>query len=598
VTPSSSIGKARHTLQRWFLGKEEKSAATASRNSVTQAPPTIEVEESPAERISRFMEELKASSQEWLGRVRMINFDSIRERVGSTWPKLQGNIEILTEKIIQDEIVGRDRYLNAGNAEFLVFFADSTPEESRIRCLAIVEAIHEKLFGVAEPGSNSSRKAAECHMIHRDDLALVWEAAGSSNRSPPYRQSQAKLSCESFHLNAEILDGADIITSTQIAIDSIISRGAETVSMAELTPLLIRLQVLSRSLKTLEPAVIAARKMRSGRNDPSADSAQAARRDNMDRSDTNPLPLGTAWEDIAELTSVLDVGADHSHADLLASLGKLRRARLERAAKALTEEGGLTARASFRKAEARQFEYTPVYRSISRGERILQGIYRVNCPIQKDTKVTIDDDLMGHPRQESMALERWILEHAIQYLLDRRTSARFMLLTSVHVETLRGPNSQMRYSTILRSAQLRAKKRLLIEVVGYCDNDDTIGIRRAIDELRVHSHAVFISLSHKSLGNLEKIATDCKRFGVHAFGLDVSQFQGRNNEIAGAITRLTSLGDQYSIPTFVDGIGSVPILAKAIANNVSYVCAPALRPPLPKPDDTERATLGDLYSAI
>jgi len=146
------------------------------------------------------MEELRASSQEWLGRVRMINFDSIRERIGSTWPKLQGSIEILTEKIIQDEIAGRDRYLNAGNAEFLVFFADATPEESRIRCLAIVEAIHEKLLGWPNQGVVPVGSAAECHVIHRDDLALEWEAAGSSYRSPPYRQSPAKLLRESLHL--------------------------------------------------------------------------------------------------------------------------------------------------------------------------------------------------------------------------------------------------------------------------------------------------------------------------------------------------------------------------------------------------------------
>jgi hypothetical protein len=151
---------------------------------------------------------------------------------------------------------------------------------------------------------------------------------------------------------------------------------------------------------------------------------------------------------------------------------------------------------------------------------------------------------------------------------------------------------------ILRSAQLRAKRHLLIEVVGYCDTDDTIGIRRAIDELRVHSHGVFILLSHKSFGNLEKIATECKRSGVHAFGMDVSHFNGRNAEIVSTITRLSSLGEQYSIPAFVDGIGSVPILAKAIASGVRYVCAPALRPPLQTPDDAERASLEDLYSAV
>jgi hypothetical protein len=265
--PLSSIGKARRTFQRWLLGKEENLPTMARRNSKAQAPPPPEVEDSPAERISKFMEELRTSSQEWLGRVRMINFDSIRERVGPKWLKLQGSIEILAEKIILDEIAGRDRYLNAGNGEFLVFFADATPEESRIRCFAIIEAIHEKLFGLPEPGNSSNRKAAECQVIHRDDLALEWEAAGSSYSSPHYRP--AKLLREPFRQDAEILDGADITASTQIVIDSIISRGAETRSMAELAPLLIRLQILSRSLKTLKPAVIAAEKMLSGRNDSS-----------------------------------------------------------------------------------------------------------------------------------------------------------------------------------------------------------------------------------------------------------------------------------------------------------------------------------------
>jgi hypothetical protein len=114
----------------------------------------------------------------------------------------------------------------------------------------------------------------------------------------------------------------------------------------------------------------------------------------------------------------------------------------------------------------------------------------------------------------------------------------------------------------------------------------------------VHSQAVFISLSQKSVGNLEKIAIECKRSGVHAFGIDVSQFNGRNAEIVSAITRLNSLGEQYSIPTFVDGIGSVPILAKALAKGVCYVCAPTLRPPLQTPDDAECASLEDLYSAV
>ena len=568
----------------------------ASGSAVKHAPPPSEGGGSPEEKISQFIEELKASSQEWLGKVRMINFDSIRERVGATWPKLQDRVEILAEKIIQDEMAGRDRYLKAGNAEFVVFFADATPEESRIRCFAIVEAIHEKLFGSVESVSNSGRRIAECRVVHRDDLVLEWEAASSSGRSEPHHRSSPKLLREPFRHDAEILDGADIAASTQIVIDSIISRAAESRSMAELTPLLMRLQVLSRSLKTLEPALIIAEKISNSQNDLSLDSARAVGGDSSEKNDGNAKLLGTSWEDIAELVSVVDAGSGRSHADLLAALGRLRRARLERTAKAFTENDISPARSNIKKAEPMQFEYTPVYRSASRGEHIRQGIYRVNC--RPSLTISGDEDLTGQSSHESTALEGAALEHAIQYLLDRRTNARVMLMTSVHVETLRGPSSQMRYSTILRSAQLGAKRRLLIEVVGYSDSDDTIGIRRAIDELRVHSLAVFISISQKRIGNLEKIAIECKRSGVHAFGLDASQFSGQNAEIISAITRLSSLGKQYSVPTFVDGVESVPVLTKAIANGVSYLCAPALRPPLPTPDGVERATLDDLFFAI
>jgi hypothetical protein len=365
-----------------------------------------------------------------------------------------------------------------------------------------------------------------------------------------------------------------------------------------LTPLLTRLKLLARSLKALEPALIIATRPLDGRSGQTSIAKAECELEAADATSANASPLGTAWEDLAELISVLDVSSDHSHADLLAALGRLQRARSERAADAFGGGDPTIASVSVKKHDTRQFCYTPVYRSVSRGERIHQGIYRVECGQENNVRVTADDGFVGHPRQEPMALERATLEHAIQYLLDRRTSSRFMLMAAVDVETLRGPHSQMRYSMILRSAQLRAKRRLLIEVTGYGDMDDTIGIRRAIEELRVHSHAVFISVSQKSLGNLEKIAVGCKRSGVHAWGIDVSQFSGRRATIFSVIARLASLGTQYAIPTFVDGIGEVSILNKAIASGACYVCAPPLRPPLKIPDDAERASLEDLHIAI
>ena len=594
MTPILSIGKARRTFKHWLLGENGETPKTAQDNALEDEPAS-ESEDASAQRTSQFIEELDASSEEWLGRVRMVNLDSIRERVGPTWPKLQGRVEILAEKVIKDGMAGRDRYMKVGSAKFVVFFAETSPEESRIRCFAIVEEIHEKLFGFDEPKSESGHRVAECHVIHRDDLASKWEAAGLLDRTVPCNQSSPKPLRGTLRHDAEFLTRYSVLASAQKAIDSIIMRCAESQSIGELAPLLTRLQRLSQNLKTIEPALIAATKVLS-ESVGGTYSDHAGGQDKADR--TNATQLGTTWEDIAEVISILDVDPKYSHADLLEALGKLRRSRLERVTKTFAVDGTSAVRSSINEDASGHFDYAPIYRSISQGERIHRGIYRVNYCIQKGANITADDDLIRQPHQEAMISERAILEHSIQYLSDRRTSAKFMLMAPVHIETLRGPHSRMRHSVILRSANLRTKRRLLIEIVGYCDTDDTIGIRRAIDELRVQSHAVFITLSHKSIGNLEKIVPECKKSGVHALGIDVSQFNGQNTGIVDAIIQLSSLGERYSIPTFVDGISNVSILGKAVACNARYICAPTLRPPLQTPGDAERTTLEDLYLAV
>lgn len=506
--------------------------------------------------------------------------------MGAKWEKLSYRVEIVAEKIIQDELSDRDRYLNVGNAEFLVFFADVTPEESRIRSLAIVEAIHDKLFGFDHSIGESNRKVAECHVAHRDDFVLAWETAEPSNRGDPNRNSAANVLRGAFRGDPEILDGADIAASAQTIIDSIILCSAQSENVEQLFPALLRLKHLSRGLKTLDLALVAAEKV-------GALNAQL-----FDNAPANPKPLDTAWDDITELISVLDLGPNYSHDDLLSALDRLRRERLARAAKACADEDESSTRFNTSGAESRTFEYVPVYRSVCRGERIHQGIYRVNCRSERASELSIGDDSAGLGWQQAKHTERATLEHAMQYLLDRRASTRCMLMVAVHIDTLRGPHAQRRLAVVLRAAQLRAKRRLLVEVVDYGENDNTIAIRRAIEELRAHSHAVFVRFSPMALNGFEKMASECKQLGVHAIGVDFSQFHGRVAEGGHILDRACALAEQYSIPFYVDGIDSIPVLAKAIARGVSYVCAPALRPAQEVPHEAELATLDDLYSAI
>jgi hypothetical protein len=299
--------------------------------------------------------------------------------------------------------------------------------------------------------------------------------------------------------------------------------------------------------------------------------------------------LGPTWGDIAELLSVLDVGQDRSREDLVAALTRLQRSRAERAA-ATVREHSSAEHLSRRDVSETSFQYVPVLKSVSKGERILQGIYRVirgrsEDHTEKDTSV----------RDHGTGREKAELEHAIQYLLDCKNLARFLLMVSVDVETLHSPYRQMQYSTVLRSAQLRVKRHLLVEVTGYKDSDDTIGVQRALNELRVHSHAVFLNIAH---GDFSKLARQCKKLGAQVLGINVAQLENRRSQIGRALNRVASIGEQFGIPIFIDGINDVPTLAKAIACGASYICAPALRPPVKAPDEVNAATLDDLYEGI
>lgn len=549
-----SLGRARHTVERWLRGEDANGAAT---DDASSQKPRSEHSQTPDQLILQFMEELKASSQEWVGRVRLINLESVQDYLGPNWDKLKDRVGILAEKIIQGEISARDRFSRVGDTEFIVFFADATPEESRIRCLGIVEAIHEKLFG-SEAGRDAPR-IAECHILHCNGLALDWEtgSAGQESGAMPELRS-------AFRQDPERLDPASLAASSQAVIDAIIARGVESRSKGQLEPLMSRLKFLSRGLKALEPAL---------------------HRDIKQSGDKAGAAFPAIWDDITELVWVLEDDSDRSHTDLLAALSKLQQARHDRAA-AGEQSGSRQARSG-----DQRFEYVPIYRSIHKGDRIVQGIYRVGIPGWPQNGPSLV------PRDEAMKMERLTLEHAIRYLLDHESGAEFMLLVSVDAETLRGPHSQRQYSTILRSAELRARPHLLIEVTGYRDSDDTIGMRRAIDELRVHSQAVFLTLSNKN-SDPDKAAAECKRLGIHALGVNVSQFRGRKEQLLHAVTRIAGLGERYAIPIFIDGISSVPVLAKAIALGAGYVCAPTLRPPVRTPSSVDTATLDDIYTKV
>lgn len=556
----SSLGRARSAFQRWFASGHEENHGAANDPAGDDGAPDGRPDSD--RQIQEFMEEVKANSQEWLGRVRLINFDSIKDRLGPTWPRLQKKVELLAEKVIGEMLSGRDLCLNIGAAEFLVFIADVSPEEVRIRCLAVVEKIHEKLFGVSDEIEKAGR-FAECHVAQTENVELELQRPASPGRTP--REAMRGL----FRPDAEMLDGADIAASAQNAMDAILQRACESRDIGELGAPSERLRCLSRDLKLLEPSL---------------------------GGETAPTPepvLRPVWQDIGELVGVLDATADDSHAVRLAALTGLRKARRARNAPEVTDTGH---RLAAEGGEEETFYYVPVYRSVAQGEQVFKGIYRVK-PI-KTARPAESGAIAGESEpQGSAPAERLVLQHALDYWADKSMAKRFMLMVPVHVETLRRPNSLRQYSTLLRAASLAAKRRLVIEITGYQEGDNSIGTRRGVEELRAHCHALFVSLSD-DFAKLPALALECKKLGVRAVGLDVTNFALSRGDSLGALQLLGTVGERLAMPTFVDGIAGLPVLARAIALGITYFCAPGLIPGRPEPEEVERISLNDLFTAI
>src|SRR5438874_7615768 len=105
-----SFGNARHKVERWLRGRETAPSAS-SRSQVHQDEAASNSSENHDDHVRHFLEELEASSQQWLGRVRIINLETIRERVGPAWIKLQNRVELLAEKLISEEMTSRDRFV-------------------------------------------------------------------------------------------------------------------------------------------------------------------------------------------------------------------------------------------------------------------------------------------------------------------------------------------------------------------------------------------------------------------------------------------------------------------------------------------------------
>jgi hypothetical protein len=81
------------------------------------------------------------------GKIQVLDLKSIRDRLGSKWPRMSHLVHRYFEAAIKNELLPGDCFATGGELEYLVAFRDVSLAEARLKCLAISQFVCDRLFG-------------------------------------------------------------------------------------------------------------------------------------------------------------------------------------------------------------------------------------------------------------------------------------------------------------------------------------------------------------------------------------------------------------------------------------------------------------------
>lgn len=123
------------------------------------------------------LRELSASREMVTGaRVAIVDLQSVKEQVGSRWPRLSERIHTLLSRIIEKRLGPDDFFSRIGDGNYMVVFGDDKPEAARLKVAMLDEEISRTMFGAAE----SFQSAAAQSVIAEMPVGAV-EAMGFSS---------------------------------------------------------------------------------------------------------------------------------------------------------------------------------------------------------------------------------------------------------------------------------------------------------------------------------------------------------------------------------------------------------------------------------
>lgn len=122
------------------------------------------------------------------GRIHMINFTTLRERLGDSWPRLRDRVHAAADRLINNAIGPRDVQFRNGDGEYIIVFAALNKQAATLVCAKVAEELHRLFLG--EPDLSEVTIATAVGMV---DGRLLYEKASAADLlrgfGPDHRQA-------------------------------------------------------------------------------------------------------------------------------------------------------------------------------------------------------------------------------------------------------------------------------------------------------------------------------------------------------------------------------------------------------------------------
>ncbi|MEZ5758995.1 MAG: hypothetical protein R3D86_12315 [Emcibacteraceae bacterium] len=134
------------------------------------------------------------------GQIKLLGLDSIKSRLGDSWPALLQNIHDSFISITESYISSKDVFFNRSDDEFVIVFASTSDRAAELICAKILKSLTEKFLGSSDTKEivvKTALKKVNGEVFFRsENLGSMLEAVANENSPENQSMSDDELRSE------------------------------------------------------------------------------------------------------------------------------------------------------------------------------------------------------------------------------------------------------------------------------------------------------------------------------------------------------------------------------------------------------------------